>query len=157
MKEKISFSLTDLQKCEITKLLNLSDEKAPVIFDALEHLVQADGWLIFDSTGKVSSEKLAARRVRDLKSVSDHLGKLDDALSKIDRVILRHIDDQFSNFHFEMSQISNAKIDSRRTVIPLRELIKKTRDLTKNAAKIIGEDDSTGYLKRFLSELEEFW
>jgi len=151
------YSLSADQKKQIIALLNLSDDKAPTILEALERLVRVDGWLGFSSTGEVIKDKLAARRVRDFKAVSKSLASLATVLSKIDPQVLQHLDDQFSYLQIETSQTKDDKQTTQRKVLPVVELIRKMRDWAKNSAEKIKEDDASGYLKRFLSELEDFW
>jgi hypothetical protein len=151
------YSLSADQKKKIIALLNLSDDKAPTILEALERLVRVDGWLGFSSTGEVIKDKLAARRVRDFNSVSHILERLVTVLSKIDPVVAGHIDDQFSLLQFEMSQIREAEKTSRRKVLPLWELITQLQKWSEYSAQTIKASDGSGYLARFLNELEDFW
>jgi len=67
------------------------------------------------------------------------------------------MDDQFSYLQVETSQTRDDEQTTQPKVLPVVELIRKTRDWAKNSAEKIKEDDASGYLKRFLSELEDFW
>ena len=149
------YSLNDLQKKQIAALLKLTEKQAPASFEALERL--ANEWLRFSPAGEVLKDKLAARRVLDFKAVSKSFASLATALSKIDPEVLQHLDVQFSYRQVETSQTRDDEQTTQRTVLPVLELIRKTRDWAKNSAEKIQEDDASGYLKRFLSELEDFW
>jgi hypothetical protein len=156
MEEIKTFCLTDEQKDVITKLLKLSPEKAPEIFELLERLVESDSWIELYPNNKVKAVKLASARVANLKAISKSFGELATVLSEIDPLILTHLDDQFSFLQFKISRERNPKRSSSREVLPLIEIVPQIRDWAKFSADTIKASDASGYLFRFLCELDEF-
>lgn len=150
------FRLNAEQKEEISKLLSVLEEEQPRIFAALEHLVNVDAWLERDASGKIQTTKVAQRRSRELDSIAKGFGDLAKVLTKIDPSVLHHLDDQFSTFQFEMLQCRKSEKTSARSVLPVKELVSKTRDWASNSRDKITQGGQ-GYFHRFFHEVEQFW
>ena len=150
------FRLNADQKGEISKLLRVSEEEQPRIFAALEHLVNVDAWLDRDASGKIKTTKVGQRRARELNSIAKGFGDLAKVLTKIDPSVPHHLDDQFSTFQFEMLQGRKSEKTSARSVLPLKELVSKTRDWASNSSNEIKREEP-GYFYRFFHEVEQFY
>jgi len=150
------FRLNPEQKKEISELLRVSKKEQPRIFAALEHLVNVDAWLDRDASGKIKKTKVGQRRARELNSIAKGFGDLVTVLTKIDPSVLHHLDDQFSIFQFEMLQCRKSEKTSARSVLPVKELVSKTRDWASNSRNEI-EREGSGYFYRFFHEVEQFW
>lgn len=155
--DRNSYRLSDHQKKEISTLLELPAEQAPQTFDALEHLMNHDAWLEFDPEGNANRTKVAARKIRDLKLISKSLDELGKALGKIDPDVLCHLEDEFSFFHFEISQRSMSEKTSMREQIQLKTLITRTSEWARYAGNRLESEEGTGYFYRFFAEIEAFW
>ncbi len=150
------FRLSAKQKEEVSKLLGVLEEEQPRIFAALEHLVNVDAWLERDASGKIKTTKVGQRRARELNSIAKGFGDLAQVLSKIDPSVLHHLDDQFSTFQFEMLQCRKSEKTSARSVLPVKELVSKTREWASDSRDKITQEGQ-GYFHRFFHEVEQFW
>lgn len=150
------FRLNADQKREISKLFCVSEEEQPRIFAALEHLVNVDAWLERDAFGKIKTTKIGQRRARELNAIAKGFGALEKVLTKTDPLVLYHLDDQFSTFQFEMLQRRKTEKTSARSILPVTELVSKTRDWASNSRDKITEEGQ-GYFHRFFHEVEQFW
>ncbi len=150
------FRLSAKQKEEVSKLLGVLEEEQPRIFAALEHLVNVDAWLERNASGKFKTTKVWQRRSRELNSIAKGFGDLAQVLSKIDPSVLHHLDDQFSTFQFEMLQCRKSEKTSARSVLPVKELVSKTREWASDSRDKITQEGQ-GYFHRFFHEVEQFW
>jgi len=157
MRQINGYCLNDQQKADIGRLLKIPQNNEQAIFDDLEHRMNTDAWLVFDSDGKATAEKKSARIARDLNLLSQSLTKLGKTLAKIDPLVLGHLDDQFSFFYFEMSQGASNTADCTRSVLPLKKLISQTSEWASHTMSISNEDGGRGYFHRFFTEIEDFW
>jgi len=157
MKNKTPYTLNNDEKQKISRLLQLSEEIAPHIFNSLEHLMNRDSWLEIGSDGAVTKAKVAARKCRDLEKISTCLDKVSKVLENIDQEILYHLDDHFSILLWETSQPRGLENSNRRALIPVKELISRTSSWAHRASNEIKTTDGIGYQQRFLAELENFW
>ena len=173
------YCLDDQQKQKIIQLLEprggiknnslkaeLISHRMNTILDDLEHRMNTDAWLELDSRGRVTirkqkeieekEEKEADRIARNFNTLSQELGKLAKTLRKIDPVVLSHLDDNFSLFHFEALQARSPDKTTRRAVLPLNELISRTYEWA-SRAKVKVKEEGRSYFDRFFHEIEEFW
>ena len=151
------YLLNEKQKREIRLLLKIPKDNEEFVFDDLEHRMNTDSWLVFDSDGKVTKKKKFAQIARDLTSLSKSLGGLEKSLRKIDPLVLSHLNDEFSFLYFKMSQGASLPKEINRPVISFKELISKTRSWASRANERITEDVGGSYFQRFFNEIEDFW
>ena len=57
MRQINGYCLNDQQKADIGRLLKIPQNNEQAIFDDLEHRMNTDAWLVFDSHGKATPEK----------------------------------------------------------------------------------------------------